>query len=63
MLSTVTVLKQLLPTAPGVQVGNVTVTATTATVDLVSVHLAAACPRCGIPTTRVHSRYSRTLAV
>lgn len=62
MLSPVTLLKQLVPTAPGVQVGNVTVTATTATVELVSARLPAACPCCGTPTTRVHSRYTRTLA-
>lgn len=62
MLSLTTLLKQLLPRAPGVQVGQVALTDTTATVDLVSVQHSAACPRCGTPTTRIHSRYTRTLA-
>lgn len=61
MLSLATLLKQLLPRAPGVQMGQVALTDTTATVDLVSVQPSAACPRCGTPTTRVHSRYTRRL--
>lgn len=52
MLSPVTLLKQLVPIAPGVQVGNVTLTATTATVELLSTRLPAACPCCATPTTR-----------
>lgn len=62
MLSTATLLKQLIPTAAGLQVGTVTLTETAATVDLVSVRLPVTCPCCATPTTRVHSRYTRTLA-
>src|SRR5215210_4939316 len=62
MLATSTLLKRLVPTAAGVQLSQVAVTDTTATVNLVSVQLSAACPHCGTPTSRVHSRYTRTLA-
>lgn len=62
MLSLASLLKHLLPRASGVQLRHVALTDTTATVDLVSVQLPVVCPRCGTPTSRVHSRYTRTLA-
>jgi transposase len=62
MLSLASLLKHLVPRAPGVQLSHVALTDTTTTVNLVSVQGSAACPRCGTPTTRVHSRYTRMLA-
>ena len=53
--------KALLPRVPGIEPARVEVLA-----DQVVVHAAtsapvAACPRCGTPSRRVHSRYVRTL--
>ena len=52
----------LLPQAPGLHLGAVTLTPQEIVVELVSTARTADCPHCAQSAVRVHSRYQRTLA-
>jgi transposase len=46
----------------GLRLDDLVLTTVTALASLVSTAAAASCPRCGIPSDRVHSHYRRTVA-
>jgi transposase len=51
-----------LPGCPGLRIDDLVVTSTVAVALVASTAPAADCPRCGNPTSRLHSRYRRTVA-
>ena len=51
-----------LPGCPGLRIDDLVVTPTVAVALVASTAPAAACPRCGNSTSRLHSRYRRTVA-
>lgn len=51
-----------LPAAVGLRLDDLVVTPTTAVALLSAASPSAACPRCGLPSERIHSRYRRTVA-
>src|SRR5919202_4695050 len=55
-------LTRLLPQAPGLQLRDVTITERGVSVGLMATAPSAACPLCGQPTRRIHSRYTRAVA-
>lgn len=50
------------PACPGLRLEEVALTADLAVALVASTAASAACPRCGTPSDRVHSRYRRTVA-
>ena len=51
----------LLPRFPGLRKTSVSLTGSVVSVDLVSTARRSACPKCGVRSRRVHSRYDRSL--
>src|SRR5262245_20230382 len=51
-----------LPGCPGLRIDDLVLTPTTAVALVVSTAAAAACPRCGTSSRRLHSHYRRTVA-
>lgn len=54
--------QDLLPHLPGLRVGDIAVTPDTVVVRAATTSACESCPRCGVPSARVRSRYTRTLA-
>src|SRR5260370_38735150 len=54
-------IEQFLPEALKLRVDQVTVAAEELTLALASSQTTVCCPVCGQPSTRVHSRYTRSL--
>ncbi len=52
----------LLPEAPGLKLEDVAIDAETVSLSVASTRPSVPCPACGRKTTRLHSRYRRTLA-
>ena len=55
-------LTRLLPQAPGLELLDVTTTERSVSVGLMATAPSAACPLCGQPMRRIHSRYTRVVA-
>jgi transposase len=55
-------LLTLIPGCPGLRLDDLVLTSDVAVALVASTAPAAACPRCGTPSRRLHSRYRRTVA-